>query len=352
MKEYHYKDFSIYSGNDVFDTLLQNLIEEGYSQVFVLTDENTEKYCLPILKKHLFNITHISTKSGESHKTLATAETIWQALLSKEADKHSVLINLGGGMVGDLGGFCASLYKRGIDYIQVPTSLLAMIDAAIGGKTAVDFGGIKNMIGTIQQPKSVYIYPEFLASLPHEETLNGYAEMMKHGLISDKDYWQKIQQVSPQEWPNLLGLINGSIKIKMNIVTKDPYEKNERKLLNFGHTIGHAIEAYSLQHDKKPLKHGESIAIGMICEAYLSKVVLDLSNKELRQITELVSRTFPKYSLRNILSPELIKIMRQDKKNMNDQIQFSLLKKIGKGQINHTCSDSQITASLNYYDAL
>lgn len=352
MKEYHYKDFSIYSGNDVFDTLLQNLIEKGYSQVFILTDENTEKHCLPILRKHLFNITPISSKSGESQKTLSIAESIWQELLSKEADKHAVLINLGGGMIGDLGGFCASLYKRGIDYIQVPTSLLAMIDSAIGGKTAVNFGGIKNIIGTIQQPKSVYIYPEFLASLPHEEVLNGYAEMIKHGLIHDKDYWQKIQQVNPQEWPTLLGLINGSIKIKMSIVTKDPYEKNERKLLNFGHTIGHAIEAYSLQHDKKPLKHGEAIAIGMICEAYLSKILLDLSNKELRQITDLISRTFPKYSLRNILSPELIKIMRQDKKNINDQIQFTLLKKIGKGQINLTCSDTQITAALNFYDAL
>ncbi len=352
MKEYHSKEFSIFIGNDVFDTLLQQLIEEAYSQVFVLFDEQTEKYCLPVLSKYLFNYTTIRIPSGEVNKSISTAEFIWKELFRNEADKKSVVINLGGGVVGDIGGFCASLYKRGIDFIQVPTTLMAMVDSSIGGKTAVDFEGTKNIIGTIKQPKSIYIYPDFLATLPRAEMMNGYAEMIKHGLISDKDYWQKIKDVQFDEWAKLVSLINGSVKIKLDIIKKDPYELAERKILNFGHTIGHAIEAYSLKHDKKPLSHGEAIAIGIICESYLSKTALDFSNKDLKQITDLISKSFPKYSLRSILSPEIIKYMRQDKKNAYEQIQFALLKKTGKAVYNITCSDLEITAALNYYDAL
>ena len=177
--------------------------------------------------------------------------------------------------------------------------------------------------------------------------------MIKHGLILDKSYWEKVVKTGFDDSAKISGLINGSIKLKLDVVKKDPHEISYRKVLNFGHTIGHAIESYSMQRDKKPLKHGEAVAIGMICEAYLSKVMLDLSNKELRQIGEFISQYFPKYSLRTILSPELISIMRQDKKNENeDSINFTLLRKIGKGSINHVCSESQIAAALNYYDGL
>ena len=353
MKEYYLKDFSIFIGNDVFEVLLENLIERSYSKVFVLVDEHTEKYCLPALTKYLFDIKLIRIQGGEQHKSLDTAQFIWNYLQEQNADRNSVLLNLGGGVISDIGGFCASTFKRGFDYINVPTSLLAMVDSSIGGKTGIDYNGLKNAIGTINQPKAIYINPDLLLSLPKDELLNGFAEMIKHGLILDKSYWEKIVKIGFDDWSKMSTLINGSIKIKLDVIKKDPLEKSYRKILNFGHTIGHAIEAYSLKNDKKSLKHGEAIAIGMICEAYLSKTQLDLSMKELKEITDFIAQYFPKYSLRTILSPELIKLMRQDKKNEHpDEINFTLLKKIGKGSINHICSETQITAALNFYDSL
>jgi 3-dehydroquinate synthase len=353
LKEYYLKDFSIFIGNDVFEVLLENLIERSYSKVFVLVDEHTEKYCLPALTKYLFDIKLIRIQGGEQHKSLDTAQFIWNYLQEQNADRNSVLLNLGGGVISDIGGFCASTFKRGFDYINVPTSLLAMVDSSIGGKTGIDYNGLKNAIGTINQPKAIYINPDLLLSLPKDELLNGFAEMIKHGLILDKSYWEKIVKIGFDDWSKMSTLINGSIKIKLDVIKKDPLEKSYRKILNFGHTIGHAIEAYSLKNDKKPLKHGEAIAIGMICEAYLSKTQLDLSMKELKEITDFIAQYFPKYSLRTILSPELIKLMRQDKKNEHpDEINFTLLKKIGKGSINHICSETQITAALNFYDSL
>lgn len=353
MKEYYLKDFSIYLGNDVFERLLENLIERSYSKVFALVDENTEKFCLPALNKYLFDIKLIRIKGGEASKNLDTAQYIWNYLQENNADRNSVLINLGGGVVGDIGGFCASTFKRGMDYINVPTTLLAMVDSGIGGKTGIDFNGLKNAIGTISQPIAIYINPELLLTLPKEELLNGFAEIIKHGLILDKSYWEKVKKSGFDDWGKMNLLINGSIKIKLDVVKKDPYEKSYRKILNFGHTIGHAIEAYSLKRDKKPLKHGEAIAIGMICEAYLSKTQLDLSSKDLKELVDFISLYYPKYSLRSILSPELIALMRQDKKNEHpDEINFTLLKKIGKASINHICSETQISAALNYYDRL
>ena len=353
MKEYYLKDFSIYIGNDVFELLLENLIERSYSKVFVLVDENTEKFCLPALTKYLFDLKTIRIQSGEQHKNISTAQLIWDALQREHADRNSVLINLGGGVVGDIGGFCAATFKRGIDFVNVPTTLLAMVDSSIGGKTGIDYNGVKNAIGVITQPKAIYINPDLLNSLPKDELLNGFAEIIKHGLILDKSYWEKIVKTGFGDRSRISGLINGSIKLKLDVVKKDPLEVSYRKILNFGHTIGHALESYSLQHDKKPLKHGEAVAIGMICEAYLSKIMLDLSNKDLRELGDFVSQYFPKYSLRTILSPELISIMRQDKKNENeDSINFTLLRKIGKGSINRVRSESQIAAALNYYDGL
>ncbi len=352
MKEFQFKDFSIYAGSDVLEILLENLIEHSYSRVFVLMDENTKKYCLPKISKYLFDIYPIVIPSGEQHKTLATAQVIWNELFKQNADKNSVLINLGGGMVGDIGGFCAAIYKRGIEYINIPTTLLSMVDSSVGGKTAVDFYHIKNSLGVIQQPKSVYIFPDLLNTLPLPELRNGFAEMLKHGLIADDDYWQELLGVTEYELPRLASLINGSVKIKMKIVKKDMFEIRDRKRLNFGHTIGHAIEAYSLKNDKVPLKHGEAVAIGMVCESYLSKIKSGLSGKELQHISQVILSRFPKYSMRNILSPELIKIMRQDKKNSNDTLQFTLLRTIGKSTVNQECSEYEITAALNYYDSL
>lgn len=352
MKEYNLKEYSVFTGTEVLDVLLEHLIENSYSQVFVLVDENTEKQCLPLLTKTLFDIKVIRINQGEMHKTIETTQFIWNELIKHQANKQSVLINLGGGVIGDIGGFAASTYKRGIDFIQVPTTLLAMVDSSIGGKTGIDFGGIKNSIGVIQAPASVFVQPEFLTTLGEREILNGFAEMIKHGLIADEDYWDNLVGIAKVTSENISPFIHGSIKIKGAVVKKDPYETGLRKVLNFGHTIGHAIEAYSLAKDKNPLKHGEAIAIGMICEAFLSKEQAGLSGKELRVISDFILQHYPKYSLRNIFSQELIAYMRQDKKNTDEGINFTLLKRIGKGIINHTCSESKIALALNYYDSL
>lgn len=352
MKAYNQKDYSIYIGPEVFDLLLEQLIERSYSQVFVLVDENTEKYCLPILTRTLFDVKVIKISSGEEHKTVSNLQIIWDQLIKHQADKQTALINLGGGVIGDMGGFAAATFKRGIDFINVPTTLLAMVDSSIGGKLGVDYQGIKNAVGMIKNPSAVFVCTEFLNTLPKRELLNGFAEIIKHGLIADEDYWEKITRVKNIDAESLTPLINSSIKIKSQVVKKDPLEDGLRKVLNFGHTVGHAIESYSLINDKNPLKHGEAIAIGMICEAFLSKEHNGLSGRELRVISEVILQHFPKYSLRNILSPELIKFMRQDKKNSNQSINFSLLKRIGKASIDHTCTDAQIALALNYYDGL
>jgi len=315
-------------------------------------DENTEKYCLPLLNKYLFDTKNIKIKSGEQFKTLETVQMIWNELQRLNADKHAVILNLGGGVIGDIGGFCAATFKRGIDFINIPTTLLAMVDSSIGGKTGFDFNGVKNSIGIISDPKAIYIYPDFLNSLPKNEITNGYAEVIKHALIADEYLWEKLNKNVIGDWLKLGNLISESIKIKLKVVAKDPFEQNVRKLLNFGHTIGHAIEAYSLKNDTKPLKHGEAVAIGMVCEGYLSRELIDFSNKELKAMSEYILRFFPKYSLKTILSPELISFMYQDKKNTGEEINFTLLKRIGKGSINHVCSEHQIARALNYYDSL
>lgn len=352
MKEYNQKDYSIYMGLEVFDMLLGQLIERSYSQVFVLVDENTEKHCLPLLTKTLFDVKVIKISSGEVNKNKESLQFIWDQLLLNNADKQSVLINLGGGVIGDIGGFAAATYKRGIDFINVPTTLLAMVDSSIGGKLGIDYQGIKNAIGMIKNPSSVFVYTEFLKTLPERELLNGFAEIIKHGLIADEEYWELIAQVKTLDVESLSSFIHGSIKVKTRIVKKDPNEEGLRKVLNFGHTVGHAIESYSLQHDKNPLKHGEAVAIGMICEAYLSKEHNGLSGRDLRAIGEVILKHFPKYSLRNIFSKEVIVYMRQDKKNSNDTINFTLLKRIGKAGFDYACSDAQIAVALNYYDGL
>jgi 3-dehydroquinate synthase len=352
LKEYASKDFTIFSGNDCFEVLLENIVEAAYTRVFVLVDENTEKHCMPLLSKYLFDMKLIRLKSGEQYKVIDSAQLIWNELQKQNADRQSLLINLGGGVIGDLGGFCAATFKRGLDFYNIPTTLLSMVDSSIGGKTGIDYNGVKNAIGIFQHPKQIYINPDFLDRLPQPEMVNGYAEIIKHALIADKDLWEKLSVTNLNEWPKYTSIINTSIKIKLEVVKKDPTEKNLRKLLNFGHTIGHAIEAYSLTNDSKPLKHGEAVAIGIICESFLSKELMGLNGKDLKLISDYMLSHFRKYSLKNIFSHELIHLMKQDKKNLSEEINFTLLKKIGKGSINHTCSEHQIRKALQYYESL
>jgi 3-dehydroquinate synthase len=259
---------------------------------------------------------------------------------------------LGGGVITDMGGFIASTYKRGIDFINIPTTLLSQVDASVGGKTGVDFEGLKNAVGVFNEPKGVFIYPEFLKTLESRQLFSGYAEALKHALIRDEDYWNKLGIDMLFNAENWVDLIKTSINIKNNIVLNDPLEKGERKLLNFGHTIGHAVESYSLIHDQNPLLHGEAIAIGMICESYISNSKSELTAGDLKIISDRIYTTYNSYQLNDSTYHELIELMKNDKKNECSGINFTLLNKIGGANYNMEVDVELILESLNYYNSL
>ena len=351
MKVIFDKNYKVYFGSDVLSHLAQTLIERSYSQVFVLVDENTEKYCLPILKPYLEKFTLIKMKSGEQNKNLEQASIIWNTLQQNLANRNSVLLNCGGGTLSDLGGFCASTYKRGLDFINIPTTLLAMVDASIGGKQGIDLNRYKNLVGVFKHPAQIFIYPQFIETLSNEDKRNGLAELLKHALIDDDELFDKLVKTPQIDYLHIEKFIEKSTKIKIKIVNKDPYETGLRKVLNFGHTIGHAIETYSLINDEKPLKHGEAIAIGIICEAYLSNKLLKLTSKELDSIINFIVYNFEKYSKKWVYD-DLITNMHHDKKNNSNLINFTLLKKLGKAQIDCNCSTELIIESLQFYESL
>jgi 3-dehydroquinate synthase len=263
-------DYTVYFNNSL--TELVKFVEQGnYSRVYILTDEHTTEYCLPVVKEHLEHLDNfdlIEVNAGEESKNIDFCIGIWKTLIDFGADRKALMVNLGGGVVTDMGGFVASTYKRGIDFVQVPTTLLSQVDASVGGKTGVDVDGIKNIIGTFTQPKAVFMHGGFLQTLPPRQILSGLAEMLKHGLIVDAGYWNQLK-ISDLSLPSD-ELVHRSVAIKNEVVIADPHEKGIRKALNFGHTVGHAVETYSLMNDADPLSHGEAIAIGMICEAWLS----------------------------------------------------------------------------------
>ncbi|HLQ99943.1 MAG TPA: 3-dehydroquinate synthase [Sphingobacterium sp.] len=338
----------------VFEESLNSLVsfiqQRSYSQVIVLVDTNTREYCLPILQETLgdqvsFDIVEVDP--GEENKNIDYCVGVWQTLLDFGADRNALLINLGGGVVTDLGGFVASTYKRGIDFVQVPTTILSQVDASVGGKTGIDMDHLKNVIGTFTQPKSVFISTRFLNTLNTRQQKSGLAEIIKHGLIFSKPIYEKAKNIATDKIDQ--ELIFQSVEVKNEVIKQDPKEKNIRKILNFGHTVGHAIEAYSLSHDKDPLLHGEAIAMGMICEAYLSHLLNDLSSEELEDITQTFLQQFPFYEYSASIYPELLKLMQNDKKNQNHEIGFSLLNSIGKCDYNIYASESDIISALDYY---
>jgi len=336
-----------------FENSLQELsaflIKKKYSKVFVLVDSNTEINCLPTLQEALGSIEFdlIEVTPGEENKNIDFCIGIWRMLLDFGADRNSIVINLGGGVITDMGGFAASTFKRGIDFVQVPTTLLSQVDASVGGKTGIDMENVKNIIGTFTQPKAVFIHTQFLKTLSDRELRSGYAEVIKHGLIYDVSLFQKLKAIAPKDLSN--EIIYRSIEIKNKVVIADPFEKGIRKILNYGHTIGHAVESYSLKHDKAPLLHGEAIAIGFICEAYLSKMKNGLKEEELSEIVKTIKNIYPVYKLAKNSYSGLLDIMKNDKKNNAGQISFSLLSEIGKCGYDIFCSEEEIFESLDYY---
>jgi 3-dehydroquinate synthase len=344
--------YPIFFDNSI--TQLVNFVKQGnYSRVFILTDENTGVHCLPIVKEQLDvldNFDIIEVNAGEESKTIDFCIGIWKMLIDFGADRKALMINLGGGVITDMGGFVASTYKRGIDFVQVPTTLLSQVDASVGGKTGVDVDGIKNIIGTFTQPKAVFMHGDFLKTLPARQILSGLAEMLKHGLIVDAPYWDQLK-TSDLSLPSI-ELVHRSVEIKNEVVIEDPHEKGIRKALNFGHTVGHAVETYSLMNDKDPLSHGEAIAIGMICEAWLSNKKIGLPDAELAEIAEVLSGLYPKYKIKENTFPTLLEHMLKDKKNQNGKINCTLLKYIGQYSIDNICTETELCDSLRYYATL
>ena len=346
-------NYTIYF-NDASFVYLENLLKtETYSKIFVLVDENTNEHCLPYFLANLpteIEIEIIEIEAGEENKNIYTCIDLWHTLIELDADRKSIMINLGGGVITDIGGFVASTYKRGIDFVNVPTTLLAMVDASVGGKTGVDLGSLKNQIGVINEPKSVIVISKFLETLPTNQMRSGLAEMLKHGLIYDKTYWDKLKHLNNLNTDDLDVLIKQSIEIKNKIVSQDLKENGIRKALNFGHTLGHAIESYCLEsEDKNQLLHGEAIAIGMILESYLSYKLEFISKDSYAEIKYIITDVFEKIAFNDSDIQKILDLLIFDKKNEFGNIQFTLLNKIGESKINQTVDKSLILLAFEDY---
>lgn len=361
----------IWTLNLYFCTLMQHQVEvtssiesslsawlsgKRYSRIAVLCDENTAKHCLPLIRSVLPSGTLlIQIPSGEECKTLSTCQRIWEFMTEAQLDRKALMINLGGGVIGDMGGFCASTYKRGIDFIQIPTTLLSQVDASVGGKLGIDFyssdGNVfKNHIGVFRVPKTVLIDTAFLETLDPRETRSGFAEIIKHCLIADEKKWNEVRSkaYTEQDWTDL---VQHSVEIKKLVVEEDPEEKGLRKILNFGHTLGHAVESYFL-NTKKKLLHGEAIAVGMICETYLAMKLGYIQPETLGEISQYILSVYGKAEISDKDIKKIVPLTRQDKKNENDTVLFSLLEKAGKANFNIALEDEQMEDGLHYYQSL
>lgn len=316
------RDYPICVGDllDFFPAWIKN---QTYSQYFLITDEHTRRHCFqPFLDGTGLDadIPSVMIPAGERFKNMATCEQVWQAMFEAGLDRKALVINLGGGVIGDMGGFCAATYKRGVDFIQVPTTLLSMTDAAAGGKLAIDFQGIKNAVGLFQNPKAVFVDPVFLDTLPPRELRSGFGEVIKHAMIGDPALWDRIVKLDSLNGIDWLDMLKPSIEVKVKVVEEDPLEKGLRAVLNFGHTIGHALESYYL-HTASPLAHGEAVAIGMLCEAELAPKKSKLRTSELINI---VQRFYPHRVVPENALPELWNLMQQDKKNAAGAVRMAL----------------------------
>ncbi|MBQ8047886.1 MAG: 3-dehydroquinate synthase [Prevotella sp.] len=343
---------------------LQEAVGTGYDGVFLLVDTTTQRLCWPLVSsvKGMEKARKIVIPAGDSNKTLSTLSHVWQGLQQGGATRYSLLVCLGGGMVTDLGGFAASTFKRGIAFVNVPTTLLSMVDASVGGKTGINFGGLKNEVGTFCEARSVIVSTQFLKTLDRENLLSGYAEMLKHGLISDLSTWSELLKfdIENPDWKALSSMLSASIAVKERIVTEDPHEHGIRKALNLGHTVGHAIESWSMEPQgnataktpasrKKPLLHGYAVAYGLVCELYLSSVKRGFPAEKMRQTVRFIKEHYgavPALSCDEY--PRLLELMRHDKKNQGGQINFTLLSDIGEVHTNQTATDADICEALDF----
>ncbi|WP_246008849.1 3-dehydroquinate synthase [Hymenobacter metallilatus] len=344
---------TLFVGSSALAKLAELAVRPTISQVVVVADTNTARQCMPLLAPHLPQGHRvIEIPAGEEYKTLLICETLWTELTNHHADRHTLLINLGGGVVTDLGGFAAALYKRGISFVQVPTTLLAQVDASVGGKTGVDFLGFKNQLGVFQQPLAVCIDPRFLLTLDPRQLTSGYAEVVKHWLIADAEAFARNRYVGVLGVDDWTPVIQESVALKQQIVAQDPLETGLRKLLNFGHTVGHALESYLLQQPGREILHGEAVAAGMVCEAWLSYRKGLLSERELEQIESFLFSVFVKVQFVGLETEAIAEFALQDKKNAGSVINCTLLSGIGQGVYDQPITLPEIAESLRYYHRL
>lgn len=324
-----------------------------FSKIFILSDENTFKHCYPKIKKSIDNHFVITIQSGEQNKNIDSLQYIWKELIDNNADRKSLLINLGGGVIGDMGGLAASLFKRGIHFINLPTTLLSQVDASVGGKLGVDFMKLKNEIGLFKNPDLVVIYPNFLETLEKRQLISGYAEMIKHALIKDANHLQDIKLVNFDNlnYNFLSNIIKNSVDIKSYFVEQDHTEQGIRKALNFGHTVGHAFESYYLNTDKH-LYHGEAVAIGIICELFLSNKLLNFNLKTMLNIIDFINDIYPYQRILHDDFEPLFELIMHDKKNTSKSINCTLLKNVGEVAIDQHVSKQDFFESFTFYKQL
>ena len=341
----------VISGNLERD-LVNAISECEHDRIFVLTDETTQQLCWPKIKnfKALKNSTPIIIKATDTHKNLDTLSQVWQALSNGGATRHSLMINLGGGMVTDLGGFAASTFKRGIDFINIPTTLLAMVDASVGGKTGINFGGLKNEIGVFSDSRFVIINTQFLDTLDHDNICSGYAEMLKHGLISDERTWAELMtfDLDTPDLSQLQRMVAESIKVKERIVEADPHEHGIRKALNLGHTMGHAFESFAMRRST-PILHGYAVAYGLISELYMSARKTAFPTDRMHQTVRFIRENYGTFNITCDDYPTLIELMHHDKKNTSGIINFTLLGNVGDIRINQTANEEEIKEALDFF---
>ncbi|NNC82112.1 MAG: 3-dehydroquinate synthase [Flavobacteriales bacterium] len=342
----------IESAKEIFTLLKKHKLTE--SQIFILADTQTSEHCLPLIESELpgggRRTILLDIPSGESTKTLATAHDLYSRLMEYEADRKSLLLNVGGGMVCDLGGFVASTYKRGIQWINIPTTVLAQVDAAIGGKTGLNHHGVKNVIGTFEQPLATLVYPQFLNTLPKREVLAGFAEMIKHALIASTDLWEQMLKAPYIDLPLIKSLIGPSMVIKEEIVSRDMHETGERKKLNFGHTIGHALESYMMESPERDLLHGEAVALGIMAETYISHKKGYITESLHEQIAGFIAQHYECPPLHESNYHRILEIMKQDKKKRSSELNMTLLKGIGEAVIDRNPKMDLVIDSLTYLE--
>ncbi|MFT4600948.1 MAG: 3-dehydroquinate synthase [Arenicella sp.] len=341
--EIHFGDLQSVGFNDLL------LKEYSNAKKIVFTDETVAGIWIETLitsHPELAKAEIIQIPEGEEFKTIEVCAQVWEALSEYEISRSDLIINFGGGVITDMGGFIASLYKRGLPFINIPTTLLSQVDASIGGKTGIDLGPHKNQIGVFSDAAHVFIDDQFLSTLDKDQLKSGWAEMLKHGLIADTNHWNEMQKFDPSSEANRMSFIQNSVQIKRDVVVQDHKESGIRKILNFGHTIGHGIEGFLLEQ-KTPTMHGYAVAWGMKAEAYLAFKKDLLSQKDYEEITSFISLNFPEFELKKENLKAILKLMYNDKKNKDGQIQFSLISEIGKGIFDQSATDVEILDALN-----